>query len=135
MSPPPGASATPPPDGVPAPADDRAGVGARVAAVVLALALAVICLAGVAVMIDVADQGLCEELDLNRSAMVRECYDFPRSVEPIVVGAGWAGSILAGCAALLALAFTVLGRGGRILLATSAAAVVLLAVSIIAARL
>jgi hypothetical protein len=110
-------------------------VGPRVAAVALALALAIICIAGIAVMIDVADKGVCEELELRPGTMARECYDFPHSIEPVVIGAGWAGSILAGCAALLALAFTVLGRGGRILLVTSAAAAVLLAASIIAARL
>ncbi|HET6830080.1 MAG TPA: hypothetical protein VFH44_01900 [Solirubrobacterales bacterium] len=139
QTPPPGGSANSPPAGGPAPGgegrDERAGVGARVAAVVLALALAIICFAGVTVMTDVADKGLCEELELTRIAGIHECYDFPESAEPVVLGAGWAGSILAAVAAIIALAFAVLGRGGRLLLAVTAAAVVLLAVSIVAARL
>jgi hypothetical protein len=101
----------------------------------LALALAVICAVGVAVMTDVADKGVCEEVDLGQVLGPYECYDFSASVEPVVLGAGWVGAVLAGIAAVLALAFTIRGRGGRLLLLVTAAAAGFLVLSIVVAQL
>lgn len=138
-TPPPGGPATPPPPAVPPASDgppaERAGAGPRIAALVLALALAVICAVGVAVMTDVADKGVCEEVDLGQVLGPYECYDFSASVEPVVLGAGWIGAVFAGVAAILALAFTIRGRGGRLLLLVTAAAAGFLVLSIVVAQL
>lgn len=134
-SPAPGEPAPPPPPPPPARRDDTANVGLRVGAAVLALALAIICAVGIAVMVDVSDTGTCDDVaDAQRVIGGYECYDFSSSVKPIVLGAGWIGSVLAGIAAFLALAFTIRGRGGRILLATTGVAAFFLAISIIVAQ-
>jgi len=141
QTPPPGGSATPPPAGGPAGpppravSEDTAAVGLRIGAGLLALMLAFICAVAIAVMIDVNDTPLCGEVpSAQELAGGYECYDFSDSVKPIVVGAGWIGAVLAGIAAILALAFAVRGRGGRSLLLVIAAAAVLLAVSVVAAQ-
>jgi hypothetical protein len=103
--------------------------------VVLALTLAIICAVGIAVMVDVGDTGTCDQVtNAQRAIGGYECYDFSESIKPLVLGAGWVGSILAGVAAILALAFTIRGRGGRVLLAATGASAFLLAISIIAAQ-
>ena len=131
-------SPTPPP--APAPAapaadDGKAGAGARIGAVVLALVLAIICAVALIVMADVSDKGVCSELDPTTITGTYECYDFSDSVKPIVLGAGWIGGILAGIAALMALAFTIRGRGGRVLMLTTAAAIAFLVISVAAAQI
>ena len=143
QTPPPGGSATPPPGGEPpppapppssGPGDGRANVGLRIGAVVLALALAIICAVAVLVMVDVNDTKLCEDVNRAEVTGVYECYDFSGSIKPVVVGAGWIGAVLAGIAAFLALAFSIRGRGGRMLLLVTAAAAIFLAISIVAAQ-
>lgn len=143
QTPPPGGSATPPPGGEPphpapppsGPRDDgRANVGLRIGAVVLALALAIICAVAVLVMVDVNDTKLCEDVNRAEVTGVYECYDFSGSIKPVVVGAGWIGAVLAGIAAILALGFSIRGRGGRMLLLVTAAAAIFLAISIVAAQ-
>jgi hypothetical protein len=134
QTPPPGGGPVEPtPTGAPAPAapatdDGKAGAGARIGAVLLALVLALICAVAIGVMADVGDKGTCDEL--NAVTGIHECYDFSESVKPIVLGAGWIGAVLAGVAALMALVFTIRGRGGRILALTTVAAVSFLAISI-----
>ena len=49
-------------------------------------------------------------------------------------GAGSIGAVLAGIAAILALGFSIRGRGGRMLLLVTAAAAIFLAISIVAAQ-
>lgn len=137
-TPPPGgeeaAAARQPPPPAPRPGgDDTANVGLRIGAGVLALVLALIAFAGIAAMIDVSDKGTCDEL-VVQNGFIQECYDFSESVKPLVLAAGWIGSILAGIAAILALAFTIRGRGGRILLGAIGAAAFFIAISIIAAQ-
>ncbi|MCB0875419.1 MAG: hypothetical protein KDB46_04395 [Solirubrobacterales bacterium] len=133
-------SQTPPPSGGPieppprAPTEDVAGVGPRIGAGVLALVLALVAFAAVATVIDVGDKGVCGDLS-NQSRGFYECYDFSNSVKPVVVGAGWIGGVLAGIAAILALAFAVRGRGARVFLGTTASAAVFLAISIVAAQI
>jgi hypothetical protein len=97
--------------------------------VVLALALAIVCAVGIAVMTDVSDVGICAD-----AVPGSDCYDFSDSAKPFVLGFGWAGSIVAGIAALAALAFAIRGRGGRAVLGATGVAVVLLAISIVIAR-
>ncbi|MEZ5155413.1 MAG: hypothetical protein R2718_04805 [Solirubrobacterales bacterium] len=138
---PPDSTATPPPAGGPARQapraveHDTAGVGLRVGAGVLAFVIGIVCAVAVAVMVDVGDTPLCEDVTSARQLVGGyECYDFSGSVKPVVVGAGWIGAVLAGIAAILALAFAVRGRGGRMFLGTTVAAAVFLAISIVAAQ-
>lgn len=119
--------AAPPP--APPPTDEKAGVGLRIAAAALALALAIVSAVGIAVMTDVSDVGVCAD-----AAPGSECYDFSDSAKPFVLIFGWAGSIVAGITALIALAFTIRGRNGRPVLVGTGLAVVLLAISVIIAR-
>lgn len=141
QTPPPGGSTTPAPAGGPAapppraPREDVAGVGLRIGAGVLALVIGIVCAVAVAVMVDVGDTPLCEDVGSAQAfGTVTECYDFSGSVKPIVVGAGWIGAVLAGIAAILALGFAIRGRGGRIFLLTTAAAAIFLAISVITAQ-
>lgn len=106
----------------------KAGALRRVGAVVLAIVLAFVAAVAIVAMINVSDSGVCEDKAFG------ECYDFSGSVEPIVLGFGWIGGILAGIAALLALGFAIRGRGGRPLLAAIGLSAAALAVSIITAR-
>ena len=135
--PPGGGQSTPPPARPPAATtpDDRAGAAARIGTAVLALALAFIAAVAVAVMVDVADKGTCDDIDISQAVVLTECYEFSGSVEPVVLLAGWVGAALTAVAALLALAFTIRGRGGRTLLATVAVAAAFLAISIVVAQL
>jgi len=130
-------SPTPPPQApaAPAPDDGKAGAGARIGAVVLALVMAIICAVAIVVMADVGDKGVCSEVDLTTVTGAYECYDFSESVKPIVLVAGWIGAVLAGVAALMALVFTIRGRGGRALVLTTAAAGVFLLISILTAQI
>jgi hypothetical protein len=141
QTPPPEGTATPPPAGGPteppprAPQAETANVGLRIGAGVLALVIGIVCAVAVAVMVDVGDTPLCEDVTSAQQIVGGyECYDFSGSVKPIVVGAGWIGAVLAGVAAFLALGFAILGRGGRIVLATAGAAAVFLALSVVAAQ-
>jgi hypothetical protein len=104
-------------------------VGPRIGAVILALAAAIVCAVGIAVMLDVSDTGICAD-----AAPGADCYDFSSSAKPFVLIFGWAGSIVAGLTALAALGFTIRGRGGRAVLLGTGLAIVLLAISIIIAR-
>jgi hypothetical protein len=138
---PPESTATPPPAGGPteppprAPDVDTASVGLRIGAGALALVIGIVCAVAVAVMVDVGDTPLCEDVTSAQQVVGGyECYDFSGSVKPIVVGAGWIGAVLAGIATILALAFAVRGRGGRLFLGATAAAAVFLAVSVLAAQ-
>lgn len=141
QTPPPGGSATPAPAGGPtappprAPQEDTAAVGLRIGAGLLALVLAFVCAVAVVVMVDVGDTPLCEDVTASQAVLGGfECYDFSGSVKPIVVGAGWIGAILAGIATILALGFAIRGRGGRVLLMSTGAAVAFLAISVLAAQ-
>ncbi len=123
------ATPSPPPAATTTATDEKAGAGLRIGAVVLALALAIVCAVGIAVMTDVSDTGICAD-----AAPGAECYDFSDSAKPFVLGFGWAGSIVAGLTALAALAFSIRGRSGRPVLIGTGLAVVLLAISVIVAR-
>jgi hypothetical protein len=101
-------------------------VGARIGAVILALAAAIVCAVGIAVMLDVSDTGICAD-----AAPGADCYDFSSSAKPFVLIFGWAGSIVAGLTALAALGFTIRGRGGRQLVQAIGAAVFFLALTMI----
>ena len=134
-------AATPPPP-PPPPADrttathppdpGRAGVGARIAAVLLALVLAFITAVGVVAMIDIAELTPCEDVvsaaDLNDEG---ECFDGSDTGKTLAMIFGWPGTILAGIATLLALGFAIRGRGGRPLLIAIIGAAVLLGLSIL----
>jgi hypothetical protein len=100
----------------------------------LALVLAIIAAVAIVVVVDVGDTGTCEEAVVP-SAGTYECYDFSESVKPVVLVAGWIGGVLTAVAAMMALVFTIRGRGGRVLLITTVIAAVFLGISIVAAQL
>ena len=116
----------------PPPENRKAGALLRIGAVLLAIALAFVCAVGVVVMLDIADTTSCEDVrtvaDLNDSG---ECYDGSDTTKTIAMILGWPGSIMAGIAALLALAFAIRGYGGRRLGIAIAIAAVLLGGSLI----
>ena len=136
-------SQTPPPSGSPTPPaprpaagdDGKAGAGLRIGAVLLALVLAFIAAVAITVMVDVADRSVCSEPPkADELVGGYECYDFPGWAKPFVFGAGTLGGIVTALAALLALAFTIRGRGGRLLLIVTAAGLGLLAISVLFAQ-
>jgi hypothetical protein len=136
-------SQTPPPSGTPiSPApraaagdDGKAGAGLRIGAVLLALALALIAAAAITIMVDVADRSVCSEPPkADELVGGYECYDFPGWAKPFVFGAGMVGGIVTALAALLALAFAIRGRGGRLLLIVTAAGLGLLVISVLFAQ-
>lgn len=114
----------------------KAGAVLRVGAVPLALILAFVAAVAISVLVDVGDNPVCDEItSAQRAVGGYECYDFSGSVKPIVQGAGWLGGIVTAVAALLAAAFAIRGRGGRLLLAAMGAGAALLGISILAAQL
>ena len=139
QTPPPGGSATPPPAGGPtappprAAREETAGVGLRIGAGLLALVLAFACAVFVSVMVTLGDTGTCDEV-LAGTAQPNsdgECFDGSSTMKAVSLVFGWPGAILAGVAALLALAFAVRGRGGRMLLIAIAGAVLLIGLSMV----
>ena len=107
----------------------------RIGAVLLALVLAFIAAVAITVMVDVADRSVCSEPPkADELVGGYECYDFPGWAKPFVFGAGTLGGIVTALAALLALAFTIRGRGGRLLLIVTAAGLGLLVISVLFAQ-
>jgi len=110
-----------------------AGVGRRIGAGLLALVLAFACAVFVSVMVQLGDTATCDDV-LAGTAQPNsdgECFDSSNTLKTVSLILGWPGSILAGVAALLALAFAVRGRGGRPLLVAIGGAVVLIALSMV----
>ena len=95
----------------------------------LAIVLAFIAAVAVATMLDVGDRGVCGDSALS------DCYDFSSSAKPLVLAFGWAGAVVIAFSAPVALAFAIRGRGGRDLLGLAGFGAVLLAISILIARI
>ncbi len=135
QTPPPSGSPTPPAPRAAAGDDGKAGAGLRIGAVLLALVLALVAAVAITVMVDVADRSVCSEPPKADELIGGyECYDFPGWAKPFVFGAGTLGGIVTALAALLALAFTIRGRGGRLLLIVTAAGLGLLVISVLFAQ-
>lgn len=150
-TPPPGGGAvgpTPPPGGEqavaargngggPPPAvgnDDKANVGLRVGAVLLALAVALGAAIMVAAMLLLGDTATCDAVRAGEALPNSdgECFDGSGAAKTASMILGWPGAVLTALAAILGLAFAIRGRGGRLFLGVLAAGAILDAVSIIA---
>ena len=101
-------------------------------AIILAFGAAVI----IAVMIDIGGRPRCDDITAlvqakpNANGKV-ECFDVGSTQRVITLGLGWIGGVLGGLAALLALAFAITGRRGRLLLQLTAAAAIFVGLSIL----
>jgi hypothetical protein len=103
--------------------------------VLLALALALIAAAAITIMVDVADRSVCSEPPKADDLVGGyQCYHIPGGAKPVVVGGGRVGGIVTALAALLALAFAIRGRGGRLLLIVTASGLGLLLISVLFAQ-
>lgn len=125
------APSPPPPSTAPVD-DDKASGGWRFLGVILALALAFACAVMVIAMADIGSTPTCEDVLSGAAALPsdNECFDGSSAQKVISLVLGWPSGILAGAAALLALAFVFTGRRGALLLRLTGAAVVLGALSI-----
>ena len=105
---------------------------ARVGAVILALVLAFITAVAVVVMLDIGELTPCDDVSsLSQLNDDGECFDGSSGSKTIALILGWPGTVLAGIAALMALAFAIRGYGGRPLVLVIVAAAVLLGLSLI----
>jgi hypothetical protein len=129
---PPQASPPPPPPPPPAADDDRASGGWRALGVVLALALAFACAVMVIAMLDIGDTPIQKDcVTPLEGGTCTEYFDGSSAQKTVTLVLGWPSGVIAGLAALLALAFAVTGRYGRLLLQLTGAAIVLGAASIL----
>ena len=132
-------SAPPPPPGQGpylAASPPKAGGGWRALAVLLAIILAFGAAVIIAVMVDLGSQPRCDDT----AALVKKaattsgkvtCFDVSSTQRVITLGLGWIGGVLGGLAALLALAFAITGRRGRLLVQVTAAAIIFSGLSIL----
>ena len=127
-----------PPPATPAPTGDspKAGAGARVGALVGALVLAFAAAVAILAMILIGDTTPCADVtgpeDLNEDG---ECFDGSSTKKAIALVLGWPGGILLAASTLLALGFTITGRGGRRVIVVAVAGAVLFGLSILAGSL
>jgi hypothetical protein len=122
----------PPPPPTSAVDDDRASGGWRALGVVLALALAFACAVMVIAMVDIGDTPIEKDCvtPLQGGTCV-EYFDGSSAQKTATLVLGWPSGVIAGIAALVALAFAATGRYGRLLLQLTGAAIVLGAASIL----
>ena len=110
----------------------KAGGLVRVGAVVLALVLAFITAVAVVVMLDIGELTPCDDVtNITQLNDDGECFDGSSSSKTIALIVGWPGTVLAGLATLMALAFAIRGYGGRPLVMVIIAGAVLLGLSLI----
>ena len=108
----------------------------RALAVVLAIVLAFGAAIIIAVMADLGGRPRCDDTAAIIKAAAThagkvKCFDVGATQQVITLGLGWVGGVLGGIAALLALAFAITGRRGRLVLQLTAAAIVLSGLSIL----
>ena len=107
----------------------RTRVAWRVVGVLLAPVLAFGCAVMLVAMSDIGGTPTCEDLEATNSA--GECFSGSSLQKGITLGLGWPSGVLAGVAALAALAFVITGRRGRLALQLAALAIVLGGLSIL----
>ncbi len=137
----PPAVATPSVPNLPKPAaassGDRAGGPARVGAGLLALLLAFGAAVMIIVAIEASDLNVCsdtaalEREQAATGAFIVECYDGSTTEKTLTVILGGLSGIFAAVGTVLAFLFTIRGRGGRPLVITAAAAVLLALIVIV----
>jgi hypothetical protein len=104
--------------------------------VVLAIVLAFAAAIMIAVMADLGGRPRCDDTAAVVKAAAEhngrvKCFDVTATQRTITLVLGWVGGVLGGIAALLALAFAITGRRGRLVLQLTAAAIVLSGLSIL----
>jgi hypothetical protein len=135
---PPGAAAPPPPPPptpgeAPLPPSERRGSGgmralAVIGCIVLAFAAAVMIVA----MVDIGRTPTCDDVRAGNALPYQgNCFDGSSTQKTISLVLGWPSGVLGGLAALLALAFAITARRGRLALQVTAAAVVLAGLSLL----
>ena len=112
----------------------------RVLAVLLFIILALGTYVIIAVMVDLGGRPRCSDTAalLHAAATTQgkvKCFDVGSTQRVITLALGWVGGVLGGLAALLALAFAITGRRGRLVLLLTAGAVILSGLSILVGSL
>jgi hypothetical protein len=89
--------------------------------------LAFACAVMIAAVSDIGGTPTCADVQTGKASLPsdRQCFDGGSTKKAITQVFMWPGGVLAGVAALLALAFAVTGRNGRRLLMVLALAIVL----------
>ena len=127
--PPPDAPPPPPPAGAmpAAPPSDKASGGLRALGVLGFLILAFASAVLIAAIVDIGNTPTCADVQSGKAALPsdHQCFDGGSTKKAITEILVWPGGILAGVAAIMALAFAVTGRNGRRLLFVVALAIVL----------
>ncbi len=132
QTPPPAAGPTPPAPPAATGDSEKAGAGARLGVAVLALVLAFCAAVAVVAMADISSLTPCDDVtSLSQLNSEGECFDGSSAKKVISLIFGWPGAILAVISVLLAIAFVIRGRGGRILAISIGGAVVLFGLSIL----
>lgn len=113
--------------------DRKAGPGPRVGAVLAALVMAFGTAVAVLVMLMLGDTATCADVFSGDASFNDdgECFDGSSGAKIASLVLGWPGAILGGISVLLALAFTITGRGGRRFVGVAVAAAVLFGLSIL----
>lgn len=123
------APAASPPSG----GDEKASSGLRILAAFGVLVIGLAALIGFIAFASIGGTDTCDAV-LDGSGTLNsdgECYDGSSGLKTIVTILGFAGSVLLAVAAVMALMFTIRGRGGRPLLYTLGAGVALFGISLI----
>ena len=129
--PPPGAAPPPPPPpaGAPVgrPADDRAGTGPRILAVIVALVFLLAGAVMIVVSVDLAQGPRCEQVVSGEEPPDEdgECLNDSKSVQEMTVVLTFLSGIAAGLTVVAGILFAIRGRGWRLIAITAAAAIVL----------
>jgi hypothetical protein len=111
----------------------RAGVGWRLLGVPLALALGFGCAVMAAAMSDIGGTPTCHDVSIGNAAIPSggECFSGSSIQKAITLGLGWPSSAVAGVAGLVALAFAITGRRGRLALLLAGLGVLLGCLSVL----
>jgi len=129
--PPPGAAPQPPPPPAVAPAgrapSDRAGTGPRILAVIVALIFLLAGAVMIVVSVDLGQGPRCEQVFSGEEPPDEdgECLNDSKTVQTITVVLTFLSGIAAGLTVLAGILFAVRGRGGRLIVITAVAAIVL----------
>lgn len=113
-------------------ADGKASSGLRILAGIGVLVLLFATAVFAIVYADIGGTTPCDDVtsfsDLNSDG---ECYDGSSTTKMVTLIFGWLGTVLLAAATVMALLFTIRGRGGRQLLYVLGAGVALIAISLI----
>jgi hypothetical protein len=108
-------------------------MGWRLLGVPLSLALGFGCAVMAAAMSDIGGTPTCHDVSTGRAAVPPggECFSGSSLQKAITLGLGWPSSAVAAVAGLVALAFAITGRRGRLALLLAGVAIVLGGLSVL----